>query len=225
VNVWFVTPAWRRFAVTRLALAQRRQLCDELAVRGITADCIVVADDDNLQIADEFGFKSLARPNLLGYKLNSGVEMALELGADYVSFVGSDDWIHADLFVPEMLDGRAVISGAWLCQYDLASGTSKVVTTRNRFGVIPWLIPRGALPAGPVVPHNQETGLDIHLGMALGNVEWRYHDPHPLTRVDFKSDVGLTPFGAGIGRVAPPLRDFYPEDLVALADDFMAVAA
>jgi hypothetical protein len=215
MRLTFVTPAWGRFAVTRLALAQRRQLCDELALRGITADCVVVADDENVEVAEEFGFQSLLRPNLLGYKLNSGIALALEQEADYVSFVGSDDWMHPDLFVPDMLDGRTVVSGRKLCQFDLATGQSKVVGTRSPFGVIPWLIPRSLLRP-EMVPHHQGSGLDLHLALGLGVASWRMHDPHPLARVDFKSSVGLTPYGAGIGVTAPRLETRYPESLVEM---------
>lgn len=213
MHLVFVTPAWQRFAVTRLVLAQRRELCDELAARGITADCIVVADDENLEIAGEFGFPTLTRPNLLGYKVNSGIEMALDMGADYVSFVGSDDWLHPDLFMPGLMDGETVVSGWKLCQYDLATGLSKVVSTRSRFGVIPWLVPAQAL-RGKLVSNHLESGLDLHLGTAIMEARWTFHDPHALARVDFKSDIQMTPYGAGIGPVAPPLAERYPAHLV-----------
>jgi len=223
MRLTFVTPAWRRSTVTRLVLAQRRHLCDALSSRGITAGCIVVADDDNLDVAREFGFDTLERANLLGYKINEGFRIAAAQGADYVSFVGSDDWMHPDLFDLGLMDGR-VVTGSKLCQYDLSTHVSKIVGTRSPFGVIPWLIPATAVEDKMVSDH-LEHGIDLELGLRLSALDWVFHDPHPLARVDFKSNLNMTPYGAGLGPVAPPLSDHYPADLVSLVDDFALVAA
>src|SRR3954464_9355536 len=98
VNVWLCIPAWRRFAVTRLCLAQKKHLVRHLAARGITASVVVVADDENLDIAAEYGFDTVEQKNVLGLKVNDGIEYACDNDADYVAFVGSDDWIHPDFF-------------------------------------------------------------------------------------------------------------------------------
>lgn len=55
-SVLFVTPAWKRYELTRLCLWQRRLACDSLFEAGIYATSVVIADDDNLDIAREFGF-------------------------------------------------------------------------------------------------------------------------------------------------------------------------
>src|SRR5205085_1379884 len=46
LNVWIVTPAWRRYAVTELVLAQWGWLRDHLAPRGLAVSAVVVADDE-----------------------------------------------------------------------------------------------------------------------------------------------------------------------------------
>jgi glycosyltransferase involved in cell wall biosynthesis len=100
VNIWLVSPAWRRFAVTELALAERRWLCDELTSRGLSAHGVIVGDDDNLEIAEHYGFDRVEFPNDrgLGAKFNAGFKHALDNGADYVIHIGSDDWVHPDFF-------------------------------------------------------------------------------------------------------------------------------
>ena len=85
--------------MTRLALAQRRWLCDELAARGLDANCVIVADDENLDIAREYGFDTVEVDNRgLGRRFNAGYRHAADQGADYLVHVGSDDWVHPDLF-------------------------------------------------------------------------------------------------------------------------------
>lgn len=227
MDVWLVTPAWRRFSVTRLALAQRRVLCDELAARGITASCVVVADDENLEIAAEHGFETVEVGNSqVGRKLNAGLGYAAAQGADYLAFVGSDDWLHPDLFEPLLDEPGCVVSGRILALCDLVGGRLRYVAGRGRQGVIPWLIPRAALePCGfAPLPDAQNRGLDLNLALALADAEWRFHDPHPLARVDFKSDLNMTPYRAALGyggeRLDPweALATAYPADLVALAE-------
>src|SRR4051812_9717831 len=96
MQVGLVIPAWRRYAVTRLCLAQKQHLVAALAARGITCHVVVVADDDNLDIAASYGFATVEQQNVLGRKVNDGFQHCWERGADYVAFVGSDDWVHED---------------------------------------------------------------------------------------------------------------------------------
>lgn len=246
-----VTPAWRRYDVTRLCLAQRAHLRGALAGRGIEATTLVVADDDNLDIAAEFGCETLERPNVpLGRKWNDGLEAAcLALEADYVTVVGSDDWVHPDVFsrLPrdeyagpdlsgniEAVVWRAapeVVCGREIALVDLSSGRLRRCRSRGRYGVIPWLFPRVALRRSRYRPVGEAAaqGLDGSLVAGLGvRPEWVFHDPHPYCRVDFKSDVNLNSFdkiadAIGYGPVEPDpwttLADHYPAELVQLARD------
>ena len=55
--------------------------------------------------------------------------------------------------------------------------------------------------------------------------DWVFHDPHDLVRVDFKTDLNMTPYGRvsrllGYGDEVEPwglLAEHYPMDLVGLA--------
>ena len=246
-----VTPAWRRYGVSRLCFAQRAALRERLAGRGIDVLNIVVADDENLDIALRHGFTALERPNSpLGRKWNEGIALAGTLGADFVAVVGSDDWVHPDLFRTMPLDhspepdfealtiGGAVtwnpdrpqaISGREITLVDLLTGQARACRARNKTGVIPWVLPRKALkPSGfRPVADRAEIGLDGSLVAGLcTTLSWRFHDPHPLARVDFKSGTNLNSYeriaGAiGEGEEIDPwsaLAEKYPAWLVRRAE-------
>lgn len=218
-----VSPAWRRFDVTRLALAQRAHLRDVLAGRGIEVSVLIVADDENLDVAREFGFETLERPNQVGRRFNDGLEHAcVALDADFVTVVGSDDWVHEDLFDrlpaehapdPETSDENPVIvwrrtpeaiTGREITLVDLPTGRLRRCRVKGRYGVIPWVLPRLALEPSGFRPVRDELmrGLDGSMVAGLGvRPEWVFHDPHDLCRVDFKSDVNLNSFEAITGAI------------------------
>ena len=244
MHVWLVTPAWSRVEVTRLALAQRAHLRGELAALGIGLSCVVVADDDNLGLAAEFGFDGLWQDNeFLGRRVNDGIKYAYDRGADFVCFAGSDNWLHGALFEPlvkgsakvayyplesGLLPPSTIIAGRSLAVVDLASGRSVVSRPGGIKGVAPWLMPRGLFDTFGARPV-QETasaGMEMQLAIGLGLPAFVFHDPNPCARVDFKSDVNMTPFAA-FDRPGLPearLRDFYPAELCDLVDARMAVA-
>lgn len=234
MRVCLVSPAWRRFAVTRLALAQRAHLCGVLAGRGHEATSVIVADDDNLDIASELGFHTVERDNeFLGRRFNDGVEWACrQWEADVVVTIGSDDWMHPDCFdrmplgqalprvptdaeptvVQSFPPGPEVVAGRTITLVDLGSGRGRVCRARNRHGVIPWLIHRAALePSGfRPIPETQQKGIDGALIAGLNcSPEWVFHDPHDVARVDFKSDTNLNSFALIAGAIGdgPELAD------------------
>ena len=97
-SLWFVMPAHGRAALTRICLTQLRHTCDQLAVFGVDASAVVIADDENLDAAACLGFWGYEQDNaFLGRKFNDGYELAARQGVDYVVPLGSDDWIHPDL--------------------------------------------------------------------------------------------------------------------------------
>lgn len=246
----FVSAAWGRFGVTRLALAQRRHLCDELAERGLEATAVIVADDENLDIAREWGFETVERSNdELGRKFNDGLEFAArELDADHFVLIGSDDWMHVDLFdrlpldvadVPPLsadapavtwADGPEIATGREIALVDLERGRMRRCRARGRFGVIPWIIPRAALEPSGFRPIKDELSIGIDGSLIAGlncAPEWVYADPHDLCRVDFKSSVNLNGYEAITGAIgyggeetAPwdLLTERYPEYLVEMAN-------
>lgn len=93
-SVCFITPAYQRYNLSRICLEQRRDACDKLKELGIHADCVVVADDENLEIAKSFGFHTIDTPNdYLGRKFNEGHEFACKSGYTHVIPAGSDMFI------------------------------------------------------------------------------------------------------------------------------------
>lgn len=230
MNVWLVSPAWRRFDVTRLALSQRAHLRGELAGRGVDAHAVVVADDENLEVAREFGFDTVEQNNeFLGRRFNDGIEHALREGADVVVVLGSDDWLHVDAFdrlpageaqipvptaenpVVSWTPGPEIVTGEGLLVVDLQGGVARRCRSRSRGGAVPWLIPRAALEPsfGRPIRETQQRGIDFALWIGLGVTPTRVtHDPHPLCRVDFKSAVNINDFEATSGALADgPLLD------------------
>ena len=86
-SVLLVTPAWQRYELTALMLA-RRAATDWGDVR---VDTVVIADDDNLDIARAHGFATVERDNdWLGRRYNDGHEYAYTHGYDWSFHVNSD---------------------------------------------------------------------------------------------------------------------------------------
>lgn len=100
----FIVPAYRRFELARVCLAQLARTCDELNEHGIAATAVVVADDANLGVADRLGFATVAQENRpFGRKWNDGIEYACRyLGVDYVVPAGTDNWITPELVIAQV---------------------------------------------------------------------------------------------------------------------------
>lgn len=221
MHVWLVTPAWGREHVTELVLAQRAWLRDVLAPAGVSLHCVVVCDDGNLDVAVRHGFDTIEMSNKLGAKVNAGFEHARQCGADWVCFIGSDDWMHPSLF--DELTGAGVIANRIICQVDLARGMLKAVGCFGKTGGIPWFIRPGALPKAPL-PAGQMRGIDLHLALMLRRARWTIREGMVGGLVDFKTDNNMTPYGAGSplhdGEVPAfhALREWYPDELVDKAE-------
>lgn len=177
----------------------------------------------------------------LGRRFNAGIRYACEQGADFIAHIGSDDWVHEDLFdrLPQANVSRGfpplimqeeycppILTGTKIAIVDLMSGSLRHLETHGRYGVIPWIIPRQAFVSGfePISPDLMR-GIDGALIRGLGmRPDWKFHDPHPLCRVDFKSDTNITPYKS-LGSIAvsedldpwTELARLYPDELVALA--------
>lgn len=214
---------------------------------------MIVADDENLDIAAEFGFSTWEQSNdQLGRKFNDGLEFACRyLDADLVVLIGSDDWMHVDLFdrlprehwEPDLStidqaitwsDAPEAITGREIALVDLEHGRLRRCRSRGRSGVIPWIFPRAALEPSGFRPIRDELniGIDGSLMAGLGcRPEWVFVDPHDLCRVDFKSDVNLNSYdkitgSIGYGPVCldpwAVLARAYPRYLVEMARDTSA---
>lgn len=230
LNLWLVSPAWQRLDVTRLALMERRWLCDELAARGLTARGVIVADDGNLELAAEYGFDALDFPNDrgLGAKFNAGFKHALDNGADYVVHVGSDDWVHPDFFdglEPHERGVPVIRAAGRIAVIDLDAGFGFVQEADRRWGVIPWAIPRSAFITDEPVEPGIDHGVELSMMQRLARRDFETHDAHAFVSVDFKTANNVTPY-AQVARPAEqrPLWDelakHYPAPLVERARDF-----
>ncbi|HKN43221.1 MAG TPA: glycosyltransferase [Propionibacteriaceae bacterium] len=95
----FIVPAYRRYDLTRACLRQLVRTCTALGNEGIRATAVVVADDANLETAEDLGFGTVRQVNQpLGRKWNDGIEYATRyLGCDYVVPFGTDNWIDPEL--------------------------------------------------------------------------------------------------------------------------------
>ena len=124
----FLTPVYKRFALTEICLRQRRWVCDELKKRfDIDATCIVIGDDENLEVARSLGFLAQTHSNFaqaahvnrgepyvaLGMKFNAGYARAYTEAIDLVFPIGSDSWIDPSYFdeLPER--GELFLSRAY----------------------------------------------------------------------------------------------------------------
>ncbi len=228
----FVTPAWRRPGVTRVALAQRAHLHGVLAGQGIHASTVVIADDTNLDIAAGFGFDTLERENVLGAKLNDGIQWALDRDADWVCFAGSDNWLHPELF-DRLADRRTdeIVAGRLLAVIDLQNDRGMVCRVHGRKGTAPWLIPANLLTPRPV-PDDAASGMEMLLAVGMGNPRFVFDDPHLYARVDFTTDVNMTAYESfehlRVTGTHDPWEDLaaeYPADIVEMARDTERVFA
>jgi glycosyltransferase involved in cell wall biosynthesis len=233
-----VSPAWRRFSITRLVLAQRRCLCDELAARGHTANSVIVADDDNLDIAAGYGFATVELDNSdLGARFNVGYQYAAEQGADVFVHVGSDDWVHPDTFniLNEQHPEPFLVAQRSYLILDLHAQVAKRCYVSNMWGSIPWLISRRAMENtgfAPIEKAGLMRGIDgaIASRLTIKGVNWVFQDAPAEWCVDWKSKTNITPYlgvahTLGVGDEQEPrtvLADWYPDWLVALAEETVA---
>ena len=229
--------------MTELVLKQRQRLIRDLAVLGIDAAALVAACDENLDLAAEYGCQTIETPNLpLGRKCSIGLRHAAQL-ADHVVWVGSDDWIHPDVFQP-LLDRSAeatpaIFSGKRLAIVDLPTGRLTRIAYPSQYGAIPWIVDSRLLQPcrhEPIRP-DLRRGLDGALirGIRLTRVPFEIvlHDPHDFRCVDFKTHESITPYAGlaktvGIAAEESPwavLAEHYPADLVAQARDLSDATA
>lgn len=198
-SLWFIVPAHGRHEVARVCLKQLRWACDALTSGGIRASAVVVANDENLDMAQGLGFATYERENEpLGRKWNDGYELACrEGGVDYVVPIGSDDWIDPAAILEFPLPAEneircfrrsAVVSedGMWLTRlnitYDGGDGVRVIPSS--------LLEPFGYRPAA----EDRKRAIDTSVWDAIRNhyepakrPRFIYHDLHPLQIVDFKS--------------------------------------
>lgn len=236
-SVWFVVPAHGRFEVARVCFRQLRRTCDALLEdHDIEATAVVVAEDENIDTAEELGFATVYRENRpLGRKWNDGYQLAADPAfndhpADFVVPFGSDDWI-----VPELVAFQVQSRGSELRCSRLSSVVNENATRlrtlrvhypgRLDFGdgvrVIPsWLL--GPLGYRPAEEHDKRA-IDASVFTRMTRILGRpprvmFTDLHPFQIVDWKThDDQLNPY-AGCSQVFGEGPELDP--IVALSDHY-----
>jgi hypothetical protein len=245
VSLYFITPAWGRFELTAVCLAQRRQVIDYLATCGLEAHQVVIADDANLDTAQALGFDTVERPNngpdgkvWLGRKFNDGYQYAAEHGAQWFAAIGSDSWIDPDYFLP-LPDKRRTRTSSLYCPvtFDRLAelsipdeGAGPHVYSRYQLGRA------GFRPAEDSRPRSIDNST---IRGIRGAMRWECHNLHPLQYIGFRSTPMISPYsvlveaarerpGWSVRERSNPwklLAQHYPADLVERARLALAPAA
>lgn len=223
-----MTPAYRRLALSEITFAQRALVCKQLAEKGIKADCVVIADDENLDIARQYGFHTVERDNeFLGTKFNDGHEFAFKSGFDFSVPVGSDMFVDYNLFTGledafTATQYYAVVksSGNALITMDIEWGVLQFIPTR-------LMAPLDGRPCVEAITRS----CDTHTRKRIKNnnnheLDIVYKRLHQFECVSFQSHFQITSFqrlstfeGAKMIFGEPelimrPLHEHYPVELL-----------
>lgn len=135
MSLAFVTPAYQRLELSRICFQQRKHAIDILKDSGIEATAIVIADDENLELARECGFIAVERDNeWLGRRFNDGYYEAAMRGFTHVFPIGSDSWCDPQFIIdavsrlrdePESVQEAAVIASRHYTRFD-KTGTKRM---------------------------------------------------------------------------------------------------
>lgn len=226
MSIWFVTPAWKRAALSAVVFDQRLDVIRFLAEHGIEAYQVVIADDENLDLAHERGFQVLRHPNVVSDKFNEGMAYAGKRGAEWIVPIGSDSWIDPSYFLG--LYRGLVRTSQFYCHVEATRlGEARV---RKRGGAGPYVLPRSILervgfrPAKPglmrAVDSSTLAGLE-----AVGQLDFRPFHRHPFQYVGFRVEPYITSYASlmrlhGVREHADPwaiLAQHYPPALVERA--------
>lgn len=180
---------------------------------------MIVADDENLEIADQYDFPTVELDNTdLGARFNVGYEYAAAQGADVFCHIGSDDWVHPDLFniltkvdleedmappmpaIGESVVWRrspAIVGHRRILLANLETGKSVRCFIPTKHGCIPWLIPREAMERERFAPI--ESGLSRGIDGALvrgmsARPNWIFQNGPDEWCVDWKTSSNLTDY-------------------------------
>ena len=228
-GLWFVVPAWQRFALSAVCFDQWLAVREELARHAIDLQVVVVSDDANLELARERGFHTVERDNAwLGRRFNDGIEYACRHGADWVAPVGTDTWVAADYFLP-LPEPHVSRRGrlATVVRYDRLAELHV-----TNVGVGPFLYHRSQLEHCGFRPCDDfiHKGCDTStiLGVAEGHsIVWDERRSSPYQHVGFRAKPHLTKYSSlvtayGLREIHDPWRalaEHVPADLVARARD------
>jgi hypothetical protein len=191
MTLWLVSPAYQRFALSDICFAQRADVLDSLRAAGVECEQVVVADDDNLDIAREHGFHTVECPNTpLGAKFNAGWEYAYRQGAEWVSHIGSDGWILADYYRHDF-ESHLLYTSPRYAVVDQDGARLFAMDIGGDYGTGPFVVHRSRLDRykGRPIDDGLPKGIDTSLfrNLARGGSAWEWMEPDPLALVGFKS--------------------------------------
>ena len=223
--LYFVTPAWQRFELTAVCLQQRQRVIDDLAQHGIEAHQVVVADDENLDIARSMGMHTVEQNNDgLGRRWNDGNVYAAEHGAEWFVPIGSDSWIDPAYFYDLPRPKYTRTSGLYAV---VADKLLECNVTSKRLPAGPYVFHRSTLePSGFRPTEEANSKHTDHSTLAgLGRIRWEHKDLHPLQYVGFRQEPMMTSYASlkrrwGVREHDDPwheLAQHYPLDLVEKA--------
>lgn len=223
MSLWFVTPAYRRYDLTAVCLEQRQRVIAQLKRNGIEAHCVVVADDDNLDIARSLGFEVVEQNNdWLGRKFNDGMAHAAAQGAEWIVPIGSDSWIDPWYFVPLSKPDVTLTSAKYAA---VTFDRLAELHVGNR-GAGPYIFHRSTLEPTKFRPARDDINRYVDSSTVAGlSVDWKNRDLHPLQYIGFRGEPHLTPYDRlwkawGVRESTEPwdeLARHYPHDLVERA--------
>lgn len=240
MHVLFVTPAFKRYELSRICFEQRVDAINKLRDAGIKADSVVIADDRNLDIAREFDFETVERDNQwLGQRFNDGYQHAAVIGATHAFPIGSDSWCDPQFIIDAARDGRlndsSVICSRHYMRVNGDGTQSRQIWVPVLQGVS-YVVPIGLLQECAYRPCKEEIkrGCDGSAWQSIeragGEVVWS--ETHELETVAFESWPQITMFDKlgttwGVGDVSNSpfarLAGVYGETLTAKIEEFYRV--
>lgn len=197
-SLCFVVPAHRRIQLSAICFAQMADACKTLREGGIDAQVVVIADDENLDLAHEHRLASIRHPNMigslaLGAKWNAGYAWAAKEGFDCVAALGSDSWIEPSRYLtyelPQM--GEMVCTRNYVAVHH--SGARQARLRIGYDGGIGTRVFRTAMLANcghAPIEGSRESGCDtatLNSLRAHQRVQLLYTDLHQFEVVGFQS--------------------------------------
>jgi len=223
-TLWFIVPAHGRLPIAEVCLRQLQRTCEALADRNIAASAVVIADDENLDIARALDFSTVERDNTqLGRKINDGYELAGRERVEFMVPIGSDDWIDPNwIRLPKPHETIATHLSTVVNE-----DCSRMSLLRIGFGDGVRIYTRATMQAVGFRPADEDRkrALDAatHKGTRSARATVVWHDTNPLSIVDFKSSENLNDysgcmraFGRRVERtdVWEALGEIYPAEAI-----------
>jgi hypothetical protein len=227
VQLWFITPAFQRFALSEVCFDQWKQVATALAERGVELRVVVVADDENLDLARAAGFDTVEQNNdWLGRRFNDGIEYACRNGADWVAPIGSDSFISADYLYP--LPGLRTSRRARLLTVVRQDRLAELYV--DLIGVGPFMYHRSLLRPCGFRPAEDRINRGCDTSTMLGiaehrTIRWQERNVSQYQHISFRGTPHLTKYSRlwvayGVRELYDPwgvLPEHYPADLVERA--------